>query len=208
MQDSYDEFKTIMEENFGGHPVEIRYGESMSKMLPAVRIFAYRDYPRDGWQTCVTYGLSLANHKEWTDAKPELTLCVNSNDPRWIGVTGFIADVSRGKMPCSDGQVLTFNYPLSEETQMQGLLVGGSAQFSINPIPLPDRKVLIRNLYPIYMGESDLIEDKGWKIFVERIGEDGLRDIRRPDLSVGAESTIEKEMKKKRAGERSRIEDV
>lgn len=137
MNESYDQFKTIMEENTNGHEVEIRFGEAISKDFPAVRLFVYRDYPKPRHLTVVTYGLSHANHEKWSAAKPELMLCVNSDDFNWVGAVGFIADVGREqKMDFTEGMTVAFNHPISPSSGMQVLCVGAPAKLLVNPIDL------------------------------------------------------------------------
>jgi len=185
MSADYDEFKTIMDENVDGHPVDIRYGESMTEGLPAVRILKYDDYPRPGFKTAVTYGLSLADHPEsphWTDSKPELSICVRSAHDMWGGLIGLMADVFRGDRPVEPGKRLTFNFPMNEHTHMDGIMVGGPAPFPMNPIALTTRKILIRSAYPIYRSEGTVIDSDGWERFLERIGQDALFDPWRPSL--------------------------
>lgn len=188
MSDNYDQFKTIMEENTKGHKVEIRYGESMTEGLPAVRLFIYRDYPLPGHLTVVTYGLSLANHQDWSEAKPELMICINTtDDPNWIGVIGMLADTGRKEgLAFEEGFSLLFNFPIGKSTGMKGLRVGGPAKLLVNPIALSDRRIVIKNVYPIYSGETDVIATDGWQRFVERVSENRLTDVKRADLSGGA----------------------
>jgi tetratricopeptide (TPR) repeat protein len=187
MSDTYDQFKTIMEENTNGHEVEIRYGESMTEGLPAVRLFIYRDYPLPGHLSVVTYGLSLAYHKNWSEAKPELMICVNTiDDPNWIGVLGMLADTGRKEgLALEEGFSVLFNFPIGKSTRMKGLCVGGPAKLPLNPIVFSDRRIVIKSVYPIYSGETDIIAGDSLQGFAQRVGEDRLCDVKRPDLSGG-----------------------
>ena len=42
----------------------------------------YRDIPEKGLLTGITYGLSLTRQDEWRLGRPELSICVRSQDPK------------------------------------------------------------------------------------------------------------------------------
>jgi hypothetical protein len=186
MNECYEQFKTIMEENTNGHEVEIRYGEPISKIYPAVRLFTYTGFPKPGLNTIVTYGISLANHKNWVSEKPELMLTINSMDKRrWLGLLGLFSDVGRDESAFDAGSCFAVNYRISEDSAMQGFCIGEAAKLPVNPIVLTDRRVIIRMAIPIYIGESEMAAGDKYRDFLKRIGESRFHDVKRPDLSGG-----------------------
>ena len=67
--------------------------------LPPVCCFIFQDRPEAGLMTAVTYGLSLSEHAELGDQKPELIACVRSRDEEWgLGLAGF-AERPAGSIP-------------------------------------------------------------------------------------------------------------
>jgi hypothetical protein len=187
MNDNYDKFKTIMEENTNGQKVEIRYRESDTPGVSSdFFTFVYVDFPRTSLFTAVTYGVSLANHEDWSDTKPEFMLTTASSNQKIPGMLAFVSDNLRGKDPFKDGFCVVFNYPICEETDMKGVCFGGAAELPVNPIPLNNRKILVRRAFLIYEGEAEMISKVGWKAFVEQVGKDRITDIKRTDLSGGA----------------------
>jgi hypothetical protein len=181
--EDYEQFKTIMEENTAGHDVEIRYGVPHSKIYPAVRLFYYDGFPKPDLITIVTYGISLAKHKDWSLEKPEVMLTVNSKSPNWMGFVGLFSDVARDESAYGPGDCFTVNFPVSDDSEMQGFCIGGPARLPINPITLSDKNVIIRSAIPIYIGEAKIAAGDKWESFFSRVGESHLHDVRRPDLS-------------------------
>lgn len=187
MNEPYDQFKTILEENTHGHKVEIRYaGEALNSKYPAIRLFEYTDYPKNGLLTTVTYGISYAAHDQWNLNKPEFMLTVNSKDLRWPGILGLVADLRRDKSEFKEGYCCCSLSPIVESSKMQGLCFGGPVNMPINPISLSDRRILIRMAFPIYLGEIKIINNEGVSQFIQKVGSENLTDIMRQDLSNGA----------------------
>lgn len=56
----------------------------------------------------------------------------------------------------------------------------------MHTLHLIGRRIVIKTVYPVYLGETDIIGEDGWQRFVERVGKDHLNDVGRPDLSGGA----------------------
>lgn len=185
MKESYDQFKTMMEENTDGHTVEIHFGKGLNDKYPAIRLFEYTDYPKSGLFSIVTYGVSEASCNQWKTEKPEFILTINSHFDQWSGFLGLITDLRRGQSDFREGYCCCSLAPITESSKLQGLCFGGTVNMPINPIPLTDKRIIIRLAFPIYLGEIEIINRQGIKWFIEKVGKENLSDLRRPDLSSG-----------------------
>jgi hypothetical protein len=55
--------------------------ESTKPGSKGVTAIGYRGLPEPGMLLGLTYGLSLGDHELWRHGKPELCICVKSDDP-------------------------------------------------------------------------------------------------------------------------------
>jgi hypothetical protein len=150
--------------------------------LPPVCCFIFQDRPETGMMTAVTYGLSLSEHTDWGDQKPELIARVRSSDEEWgLALAGF-AERLRGEHSFADGSILMGPSPLSSESEMGGFLLGDPpAAAGATLIELPTRTVRLRSAIPIYECEATLINDVGPKEFLQRTSAD-FRDVQREHI--------------------------
>lgn len=184
MNDSYEDFKTIMEENTNGHEVRICFGRDPDN-YPAVRLFEYKNYPTEGQYSILTYGLSHVSNSDWKDNKPEFLMTVDSNIEEWSAFLGLIISKKRNQSSFSDGYCCFSKEFFLESTKMQGICFGGKANLPINPIKLCDRSIIVRTAFPIYLGEISIIKKEGLNQFIERIGINDIYGTKRVDLSDG-----------------------
>lgn len=158
--------------------------DSTNKSLPPVSCFFYKGSPEPGFTTALTYGLSLASHRDWDDRKPELLICVRSNDEAWGLAVGFQAERLRGNCPFFYGDVVNHYQKISDESEMSAFFV--FAPPILDPestlVELPDRDIEVVGMYPIYEGEIDLIQQMGIDAFMKLEGFDPF-DVCRPNLS-------------------------
>jgi hypothetical protein len=82
--------KGSMKSNFGKEWLEARernFGtintikEIQSDAKPKIHVFYFDDLPENGFLTAITCGLANANHPDWKEAKPELIVSLEGNDP-------------------------------------------------------------------------------------------------------------------------------
>lgn len=147
---------------------------STKENLKGVTVIAYRDLP-DGLTTALTYGLSLAEHPDWTFGRPELCLSVGSDDDRWAWAAGYLAENLRGSCPFTYGDTVDFGERISPYSEMTAFVV-----FAPAVIDRTDRRVdvsapgheghdviEIAGLYPIHETERQYIRAHGLERFWE-----------------------------------------
>ena len=153
---------------------------------PHVWVVTYRDVPDEGSLTALTYGLSSIDHPLWKVGRPEVLISVNSSNPDWALAAGFLVKRYRGSCPFSMGNVLRFGSSITAESQMSAFFVFASSLLSPDEgaISLPDRRVNVVQIYPIYEEEIGLIEQEGVPAFFGRDGVDFV-DVQRRNLGEG-----------------------
>jgi len=75
----------------------------------------YHNVPEEGLLTGFTYGLSLARQEAWSHGRPELSICVRSEDPKWILAIAYLADSLLHDCPFSYGHTINFGEPIADE---------------------------------------------------------------------------------------------
>ncbi|SHE37104.1 hypothetical protein [Pedobacter caeni] len=136
--------------------------DSLDSLLPGVSTIVYENIPRKGMITSFTYGLSLGNHPDWKNGRPEITLTVKSDSFAWGRVSGYLANWLRGKCPFSYGNPIDFQEKISDDSEMDGFLVFAPSIFK-NKSDYQDidigaeYKIYIKGIYPIYSSEIEVI---------------------------------------------------
>jgi len=137
--------------------------------IPGVSSIVYAGLPEDGMVTGLTYGLSLVEHTDWKNGRPELMISVESNDIAWAQSAGFIADQLRGDCPFSYSNTINFGGPISDESDMDAFLVFAPSildqQYYLNIDIGLAYKINIASLYPIYSSEMHLVNQWGMEEF-------------------------------------------
>jgi hypothetical protein len=153
--------------------------------LPRVASIIYPDRPDVGLLTAFTYGLSLADHPEWTLGAPELVLSVESADRAWGWAIAEIAAKLRGDCPFCIGDTINFHERIAEESEMSAFFVCFPSVLDREAatVRLPDRTIHFVGMYPIYEGEIALIQRLGPANFWQLEGYDPW-SVHRPDLSL------------------------
>ncbi|MGH7687367.1 MAG: suppressor of fused domain protein [Candidatus Dormibacteria bacterium] len=149
--------------------------------LAAVVAVAYRGYPSRGQMTAFTYGLSLAEHVEWTAGKPELCICVRSMDERWAQAVAYTVDQMRVMSPFSRGTAINFGARISKESKMDGFLVSESrvlTRYDLTVDVGADRPITIAGIYPTYQSERDYVAVHGLDALWQRVPDP--TDVKRP----------------------------
>ncbi|WP_236059841.1 suppressor of fused domain protein [Chitinophaga rhizophila] len=137
--------------------------------LPAVTAIVYKDIPKKGYTTAFTYGLSLATHPEWKLGRPELCVCVASDESAWAHVGAYIANKLRGDCPFLYGETINFGTRVSPDSEMDAFLVFAPSilekEAYTNIYVGEDYRINIAGLYPIYQEEISVYEKIGLKEF-------------------------------------------
>lgn len=136
--------------------------------LPEVVAIGYRDLPEQGMSTGLTYGLSLAEHPLWRHGRPELCICVQSDDPAWLLAAAYLAEQLRGSCPFEYGDTLDFGEPIARGSAMDGFVVFAPAvldRVSATVDLGDDHPVHVQGLYPVHRSERELIRERGLEAF-------------------------------------------
>jgi hypothetical protein len=152
--------------------------------LPPVATFIYHDKPDRGLITGVTYGLSIVDHPKWRFGRPELIVCMESDDESWPLAAAWFAHGFRGEKTFSYGDLFTTDSPISDESAMTGFFVFAPCIGEPNQhrIELSRYPINLVEMYPLYPGEVALYQKIGLEKFWKLDDFDPLNP-RRPDLS-------------------------
>lgn len=155
---------------------EIYLEESKIPGLPGVTTFVYKDVPKKGYITGITYGLSLVEHPAWKYGRPELCVSVRSPSLQWARVAGYIANNLRGDCPFGYGQTINFGQRVSDDSEMDAFFI-----FAPSTLYREDHenieigagyKINIVGLYPMYAEEMKVYEEMGLEKFWHHEGFD------------------------------------
>ena len=148
---------------------EFYKNESLIAGIPGVTAIVYRDIPEKGFTTALTYGLSLVKHPSWKLGRPELCISVESSNPDWGQVVGFIANKLRGDFPFSYGQTINFNEEISSDSEMNAFFIFAPNTLDkedyLNIDIGEDYKISIAGLYPMYADELEVYGKIGLEAF-------------------------------------------
>lgn len=149
---------------------EFYKNDSLIEGASNVTSIVYRDFPTIGNITAVTYGLSVVGHDEWGETRPELCICVESENLNWGIVIGYIANQLRGKSPFIYGNTIDFRNKVSEDSEMDAFLVFTPSIFEeseyLNIDVGLDYKINLTALYPLYRNEVDVLNRIGFEKFI------------------------------------------
>lgn len=149
---------------------------------PLLAVVVFRGVPQPGALTSFSYGLSLGNHREWVNSRPELVLSVDSTDMGWALAPGELVRRGRGRVAFSYGNILNFGEPIADDSAMRSFVVYacGSIDREDLMVELPEANVQLVQIYPIYESEAALVERLGPEKFLGRLGPDIYNAQRKP----------------------------
>ena len=135
---------------------------------PPIITAAFVDSPDEGMTTAFTYGLSLSEHPNWEQARPELMVCVASLRPEWATIAGVVAAGMKGNSAFHYGATFDAGRPIAPDTAMTAFLLFGPLILDreLATVRLSGYDVRITQLYPIYEGEVKLIHRIGVEKFL------------------------------------------
>jgi hypothetical protein len=153
--------------------------DSTKDGLKGMTAVVYHDLPQPGHLIGLTYGLSLADHPDWRFGKPELCICVQSENIAWALALAHLAESLRGDCPFDYGSTIDFGEPISDESAMTAFVVfapvvlerdeylnirvGGKT--GTNGHVNPDDYVNIAGCYPIHDVELAYLQEHGLEAF-------------------------------------------
>jgi len=144
--------------------------------LPPVYTFVYKGWPRKEFITGFTFGLSAAEHPEWTEGRPELMISVESDDEAWPMSIGFIAAQARGKFAFHYGELVRFHAQVSPESTIEDYLIffPPFLEREQAKVQLDEYLCFIYGMYPISKSEIEIYNSVGLKEFWHREAWDPL----------------------------------
>jgi hypothetical protein len=164
--------------------------ETQEPALGMVLGVTYRDYPKPGLTTGITYGLSAASHPEWKGYRPELCLTVESVEDDWVSAVARLVEWNRSHHSFMPGSLFHYGKVIASDTLMDSFLIFNDtigeevpmAPTFAQPIQIVDETIRIFQVYPLYHDEVEMIRKVGIRKFT------GLREyspyqVQRPDLS-------------------------
>jgi hypothetical protein len=165
--------------------------QSDTPELPGVTCLVYRDIPKPGHITGVTYGLSEASHAEWRKARPELSISVRSTDLDWVLAVGAMATQLRGDCPFAHGDTVNVGESIAIESEMSAFFVFIPTIFQRHQFLGIDvggsHKIDIAGLYPMYESELPVFAKLGLMGFWDQKNFD-LFNVQRPRVELPAYS--------------------
>jgi hypothetical protein len=133
-----------------------------------VTAIGYRDMPEAGLLLGLTYGLSLAHQDAWLRGKPELSICVRSDDVAWALAIAHLAERLRHDCPFSYGDTINFGEPIASDSQMDGFVVFAPIAIDAADAHVEvgdDLPIHIVGMYPTYGSERRFISEHGLEAF-------------------------------------------
>lgn len=131
----------------------------------------------------LTYGLSLAEHDLWRHGKPELCICVQSADLRWVLAIAHLAETLRGDCPFTYGDTINFGEPVSPDSAMDGFVVFAPAVLDREDARVEvgdDHPINVVGLYSTYLSERQFIRERGLEAFWKQDWD--IYDVGRPPV--------------------------
>lgn len=158
------------------HPVSPQASQARS-----VHAITYRGFPETGLMLAFTFGLSARRQPAWTHGRPELTICIESDDMAWSLAVASLAAELGDECPFSYGMTIDFGRRISEESRLDGFVV--FAPFATDPEHAQidvgdDVPVNLVGLYPTYAAEREFVAEHGLDRFWQ-LDWDPM-DVRRP----------------------------
>jgi len=162
------EFLKFCERNFHARVGQIRVLPSSKKGLPDISTFIWHGCPEPGMMTAVSYGLSLAQKKEWIKGRPELMLRLETRDEAWALALAAFIDMFREEKTFQYQTILTTDEPLVPGSDMRGFFTFAPPLADPEVMTFPSTHGLPINLtgfYPIYIEERELLPKMGLEAF-------------------------------------------
>ena len=152
----------------GGLEPEFWRVDSRDPGHQSVTAIGYHNVPEPGLLTGITYGLSLTKREEWTHGRPELSICVRSDDPAWVLAVAHLADGLRHECPFGYGQTINVGEPIAEGTDLDGFVVFAPLVIGADQARIDvgdDLPVVVVGMYPTYASERQFIHQRGLEAF-------------------------------------------
>ena len=150
-----------------------------------ISLFYINDVPQKGYLTAISYGLSESQLPGWNSIKPEIIVSLKTHDESWGIAAAFLIRELRQKKNFCYGEVYSLEERISNESNMVAYFVMTPEFLPIERrvICLPDKRIELMALYPIYKEEIDLYRKVGMEKFWMMEGSD-FDNIYRKNLGL------------------------
>jgi hypothetical protein len=144
----------------GNREPEIHMVRSEDAQLPDVAVLVHENWPRPGFITAFTYGLSLVKHPDWKLGRCELMISMESLQHSWPFAVGALVSRLRGRCPFSYGNTIKYGGPIGEESDMDAFLVFAPPHLDRHQkvVRMTEYDCFIAGVYPLYGSELALYE--------------------------------------------------
>ena len=142
--------------------------ESTTPGRKSVTAIGYRGLPQPGHVLGITYGLSLAEHDLWRYGRPELCVCVESDDAAWALAVATLVEHLRGQCPFRYGDTLNFGEPVTDDSAMDGFFAFAPSIVDLDDARIDvgdDLPINLVQLYPTHPSERAFIGQRGLEAF-------------------------------------------
>ncbi|HVN51301.1 MAG TPA: suppressor of fused domain protein [Acidimicrobiales bacterium] len=152
----------------------------------------YMDCPQAGTLLGFTFGISAVANPMWGGLRPELAICVDSEDARWAWALADIGDRVRTTSVFLPGDTIEIGEPISPESEMDSfvlwhqLITDDDATFRIG-----DHEIVLVQAIPLHQAELDHLRRQtdravGVRDLLRRMSDQGLAvtDVRRATMEL------------------------
>ncbi len=164
--------------------VEPRYFKhSKEDDFPPFFSFTYKDIPEKGMVTGFTSGVSFVDQPGGGNVRPELMVCVDTEDDLWVLALADIGYQHRGEYSFKAGDTINFNAQISKESEMTSFFVWHQSLISEDHevVCLPEWHIKLLQLFPVHDDERLLIHEHGPEWLFELV--DDPCDVKRGSVA-------------------------
>jgi hypothetical protein len=163
--------------------------EPSGEQQPVLSI-RYMDCPQPGTMLGFTFGISAVANHLWGGLRPELCICVDSEDARWAWALADIGDRVRTTSVFLPGDTIEVGETISDESEMTSFVLWHQLLTEEEAIlRIDDHEVVLVQAIPLHQSELDHLRrqaDRAVAVrdLLHRLGEADLAitDVRRGPL--------------------------
>ena len=181
MRDKVNKYLEHLDSIFKVEPKYFKH--SKEDEFPPFHTFTYRDIPEKGMVTGFTSGISFVEQPIESNVRPELLICVDTQDDLWVLALADIGYQHRGEYHFQPGDTINFNVKISDESDMTSFFVWHQNLIheDYETICLDDCHIKLLQLFPVHDDERLLIHKHGPEWLFELV-EDPC-DVRRTSVA-------------------------
>jgi len=181
MREVVEKYLAHLDKIFKAEPGFLKH--SKEGEFPPFHSFTYKDIPQAGMVTGFTCGVSLVEQPDGGNVRPELMICVDTEDDIWVLALSDIGHQHRGEYYFKPGDTINFNAKISEESEMTSFFVWHQNVIREDHelVCLPDWHIRFLQLFPVHDDERILIHEHGPEWLFELV--DDPCDVKRTSVA-------------------------